>query len=127
TGSVNVIEAAARAGVGRMVYTSSAVVLGEARGTVGREDSPHRGTFVSEYERSKFDAERAVLRRAADLGVDVVCVNPSSVQGPGRASGTGEVLMRYLRGRLRFWLATTISLVDIDDCAEGHLLAEAKG
>ncbi|MGH9276839.1 MAG: NAD-dependent epimerase/dehydratase family protein, partial [Acidimicrobiales bacterium] len=127
TGSLNVVEAAAAAGAGRLVYTSSAVVLGEEHGTVGREDSAHRGTFISEYERSKYDAERAVLRRAGQLGLDVVCVNPSSVQGPGRATGTGEVLLRYLRGRLKLWIATTVSLVDIDDCAKGHLRAEAKG
>ena len=126
-GSTNVVEAAARVGVRRVVYTSSAAALGEAHGTIGREDSPHRGSFISEYERSKHDAEVAVLRVAAERGVDVVCVNPSSVQGPGRASGTGRVLVAYLRGKLKVWVDTTISLVDIDDCAEGHVLAEAKG
>lgn len=126
-GSTNVVEAAAQVGVRRVVYTSSAAALGEAHGTVGREDSPHRGSFISEYERSKHDAETAVLRVAAERGVDVVCVNPSSVQGPGRASGTGRVLVAYLRGKLKVWIDTTISLVDIDDCAEGHVLAEAKG
>lgn len=127
TGSVNVVDAAASAGVARVVYTSSAVVLGEERGTVGREDSRHRGTFLSAYERSKYDAERAVLRRAEAAEVEVVCVNPSSVQGPGRATGTGEVMMQYLRGRLKLWVPTTVSLVDIDDCAEGHVRAETKG
>ncbi len=126
-GSTNVVEAAARTGLRRLVYTSSAAALGEVAGTVGREDSPHRGSFLSAYERSKHDAERAVLAAAADRGVEVVCVSPSSVQGPGRASGTGKVLIAYLRGRLKFWIDTTVSLVDIDDCAEGHLLAEAKG
>jgi dihydroflavonol-4-reductase len=126
-GSTNCVVAAARSGVRRLVYTSSAVTLGEARGTVGREDSPHRGSFISAYERSKFEAERAVLALAARMGVDLVSVNPSSVQGPGRSSGTGQVLVLYLRGRLKVWVDTSISLVDIDDCAEGHLLAEAKG
>ena len=126
-GSANCVLAAARAGVRRVMYTSSAAALGEARGTVGREDSPHRGTFLSAYERSKFEAERAVLALAAREGVDVVSLNPSSVQGPGRVTGTGQVLVLYLRGRLPFWPAATISIVDIDDCAEGHLLAETRG
>ena len=126
-GSSNCVVAAHRSGVRRLVYTSSAVTLGEAYGTVGREDSPHRGSFLSAYERSKYVAEAAVVRLAEELGVDVVRVNPSSVQGPGRASGTGRVLIEYLRGRLRFWVPTTVSLVDIDDCAEGHVLAEKKG
>lgn len=126
-GSVNVVEAAARAGMRRVVYTSSAVTLGEEHGTVGSEDSRHRGSFLSEYERSKFAAESAVRDAAASSGVDVVYVNPSSVQGPGRASGTGQVLVAYLRGRLRFWVDTVISVVDIDDCAVGHVLAEGRG
>jgi dihydroflavonol-4-reductase len=127
TGSTNCVMAASRTGVRRLVYTSSAVTLGEEKGIVGREDSPHRGTFLSAYERSKFEAEETVLRLGERVGVDVVSVNPSSVQGPGRVTGTGQVLVYYLRGRLKFWVDTTISLVDIDDCAEGHVLAEGKG
>jgi len=126
-GSVNCVVAAARAGVRRLVYTSSAVTLGEVDGTVGHEDSPHRGTFLSNYERSKYDAEVAVWREAERVGLDVVSVNPSSVQGPGRASGTGKVLVLYLQGKLPAWVDTTISLVDVDDCAQGHVLAEMKG
>ena len=126
-GSANCVLAAARAGVRRLVYTSSAATLGEARGTVGREESPHRGSFLSAYERSKFEAERAVLALAAREGVQVVSLNPSSVQGPGRVTGTGQVLVLYLQGRLRFWPEATISLVDIDDCAQGHVLAETRG
>ncbi len=60
-GSGNVIRAARVAGVGRVVYTSSAAAIGEARGAVGREDTPHRGWYLSHYERSKHLAERRVL------------------------------------------------------------------
>ena len=126
-GSANCVVAASKAGVRRLVYTSSAVTLGEEDGTIGREDSPHRGTFLSNYERSKWEAERAVVREAGRLGMDVVTVSPSSVQGPGRSSGTGKVLVMYLRGKLKLWVETTVSLVDLDDCADGHVLAEAKG
>jgi dihydroflavonol-4-reductase len=101
--------------------------LGERAGTVGSETSPHRGTFLSHYERSKFEAERVVLIEGRNRGLDIVCVNPSSVQGPGRSSGTARILVAFLNGRLRFFVKTTVSLVDIDDCARGHLLAEQKG
>ena len=126
-GTANVLHAAGRGGVSRVVYTSSAVTLGEAQGTVGNEDSPHRGNFLSAYERSKYEAERIATELAHDHGVELVCVNPSSVQGPGRTTGTGQLLVRYLRGRLKVWVDTTVSLVDIDDCARAHLLAESKG
>jgi dihydroflavonol-4-reductase len=126
-GSVNVVRAAAAAGIGRIVYTSSASAIGETEGTVGREDSPHRGWYLSEYERSKHLAERRVLEVAEELGPPVVVVNPASVQGPGRATGSARLLRDVVNGRLPLLVETTISLVDIGDCSEGHVLAEARG
>ena len=126
-GSANAIRAAAEAGVARVVYTSSSSAIGEARGTVGREDSPHRGSYLSAYERSKHDAERLVFGLAGELGVEVVALNPSSVQGPGRATGSARLLLEVANGRLPVLVDTTIALVDIDDSAEGHVLAETRG
>ncbi|MGO9079891.1 MAG: NAD-dependent epimerase/dehydratase family protein [Streptosporangiaceae bacterium] len=126
-GSVNVIAAAARAGVGRVVYTSSAAALGEAAGTVGTEQSAHRGWFLSEYERTKYLAEKRVLAEAASAGVPVVCVSPSSVQGPGRVRGTARLLLQYANGRLKYLIDTRISFLDIADCTAGHLLAQEHG
>jgi dihydroflavonol-4-reductase len=124
-GAAAVVRTAARAGVRRVVHTSSAATLGEASGTVGSEESPHRGWFLSTYERSKREGERAVLDAAGP--VEVVCVNPASVQGPGRAGGTGKILLAYLNGRLKAFVDTRFSLVDIADCVEGHLLAAERG
>ena len=126
-GSANAVRAAADAGVGRIVYTSSSSAIGESRHTVGREDSPHRGSYLSEYERSKHLAERRVFELARSLGVEVVSVNPSSVQGPGRATGSARLLLEVVNGRLPVLVDTTISLVDIQDCARGHVLAESRG
>ncbi|HEX6231251.1 MAG TPA: NAD-dependent epimerase/dehydratase family protein [Actinomycetota bacterium] len=126
-GSTNVIGAAAEEGVGCVVYTSSAAAIGEAEGTIGREDSPHRGSYLSHYERSKRLAERKVLDLAGELGLRVVSVNPSSVQGPGRMGGSARLLLDAVNGRLPGMVDTVISLVDVDDCTQGHLLAEAKG
>ncbi|CAN5673757.1 NAD-dependent epimerase/dehydratase family protein [soil metagenome] len=126
-GSLNMVEAAVRAGVRRVVHTSSAATLGEKSGTVGREDSMHRGWFLSEYERSKYEAERAVLDAARSKDLDLVCVNPSSVQGPGRAGGTAKILVYYITGKLNYFVNTRFSIVDIDDCTRGHILAEQEG
>jgi dihydroflavonol-4-reductase len=126
-GAVAVIRAAARSGVRRVVHTSSASTIGEPPGSVGREDTPHRGWYLSTYERSKTEGERAALATGREEGVEVVLVNPSSVQGPGRAGGTGRFLLAFLDGRLRFFVQTNISLVDISDCAEGHVLAAERG
>jgi dihydroflavonol-4-reductase len=126
-GSVNTVRASADAGVERLVYTSSSSTIGESPGTVGREDSPHRGWYLSEYERSKHLAELRVFEVAGELGVQVVAVNPASVQGPGRATGSARLLLDVVNGRLPVLVETTISLVDIGDCSAGHLLAETRG
>jgi len=126
-GARAIVRAAAAAGVRRLVHTSSAATLGEAEGTIGREDSPHRGSFLSDYERSKTEGEQAVMEEAARTGLDVVCVNPSSVQGPGRTGGTGRILLALLDRRLPVFIETRISVTDIADTVEGHVLAAERG
>jgi dihydroflavonol-4-reductase len=126
-GAASAVRAAAAAGVRRVVLTSSAATLGEQPGTVGREDTVHRGWYLSNYERSKTLGEHAALQAGRDAGIEVVSVNPSSVQGPGRAGGTGRFLLAFLDGRLKVFVKTWISLVDIDDCAQGHILAAEHG
>lgn len=124
-GSLAVLQSANRAGAERLVHTSSAVTIGEDSGTVATEASKHRGHFLSGYERSKTVSERLMFDRAGD--VEVVAVNPSSVQGPGRSTGTGALFLALARGNLPFLVDTTISLLDIDDCATGHVLAAEHG
>jgi dihydroflavonol-4-reductase len=126
-GPAAVVRAAAAAGVPRVVHTSSAVTMGEAAGVVATEATEHRGSHLSHYERSKHRGEQAVLAEGARTGVEVVCVNPSSVQGPGRTGGTGSLLIGYLSGRLRWTVDATFSLVFVDDCTRAHLLAERRG
>ena len=123
-GTRNVLKAAAEAGVRRVVYTSSAATIGEELGSIGNEETVHRGTFVSHYERSKYEGERIALTEGA---TEVVVVNPSSVQGPGRATGTGKILLDLIAGRLSTVVDTRVSIVDIDDCARGHVLASTNG
>jgi dihydroflavonol-4-reductase len=126
-GTEAVVRAAARAGIRRIVYTSSAAALGEERGTVGDESSQHRGSYLSAYERSKHEGELAAFDAARHADVALVSVNPSSVQGPGRSGGTGRILIAYLNGRLKAFVDTELSLVDIRDCTAGHLLAAERG
>ena len=101
------------------------VTIGEARGTIGSESSPHRGFFLTAYEQSKYESEVSLLAQSSEM--DLICVNPSSVHGPGRSTGTAKVFLDLARNRQRFFFDTTISLVDIEDCARGHLLAAEKG
>ncbi|MEX1279143.1 MAG: NAD-dependent epimerase/dehydratase family protein [Acidimicrobiia bacterium] len=124
-GTRRLLAVAEEVGVPRVVVTSSAAAIGEPHGTVGTETSPHRGWFLSHYERSKYLQEQAAFAHEGD--VEVVCVNPSSVQGPGRATGTGRIIVDVLAGRIPLLPDAPVSMVDIDDCAEGHLLAAERG
>ena len=122
-----VVRAAARAGVRRVVYTSSAAAVGEPAGTVGHERTIHRRSYLSLYDRSKHEGEQAAFATAHRTGVELVAVNPSSVQGPGRKAGNGKLVIDYLNGKLPAFVDTHVSVVDIDDTTEGHVLAAERG
>ncbi len=109
------------------MLTSSAASLGEVQGTIGTENSPHRGSYMSVYERSKHEGEVAAFAAAKRAGLELVAINPSSVQGPGRAGGTGRILIAYLNGKLKVFVDTHISLVDIQDTVQAHILGAEKG
>ncbi len=117
-GSRAVVLAAAAAGVTRLVYTSSAATL-DSGGRTRR--------YLSNYARSKHVAEQAVLRASAETGLPVICVNPASVQGPGRTSGTARLLIGFLNGKLPAAVDGPLNVIDIADCTRGHLLAEERG
>ncbi len=109
----------------KFVYTSSAVTLGEEHGTIGTESSKHRGSFLSKYEESKYLAEKEAFRHTKDF--EFVSINPSSVQGPGRVSGTAKLLISTLRKKHPPLIKNNISIIDIDDCTEGHYKGLLKG
>jgi dihydroflavonol-4-reductase len=123
-GTARLLRAAQRADVRRVVYTSSAATLGGDGGRPADETSPPHETFTSHYARSKYEAERVAMEF---IGVEVVTLNPSSVQGPGRVTGTARVFLDYLNGRLRFDLPSRFGICYTEDCVSGHLLAESKG
>jgi dihydroflavonol-4-reductase len=122
-----VVRAAARAGVRRVVHTSSAASVGEAHGTIGHEGTVHRGSYLSVYDRSKHEGEQAAFAAGHRTGVEVVAICPSSVQGPGRNSGNGKLIIDYVNGRLPVFVDTYVSVVDIADTAEAHVLAAERG
>jgi dihydroflavonol-4-reductase len=123
-GTDRLLRAAVRAGVRRVVYTSSAATLGGDGSHAVDETAPRPESFTSHYARSKFEAEQVAL---GFVGVEVVTLNPSSVQGPGRVTGTARVFLDYLNGRLPFDLPSRFGICYTEDCVNGHLLAESKG
>jgi dihydroflavonol-4-reductase len=126
-GAVGIVEAASDAGVGRLVLTSSVAAIGEAAGSIGTEETVHSGKHLSIYARTKHEGEIAARRAAAVRDLDIVIVNPASVQGPGRSTGSAELLLRVMRCDRPFLVDAVVSVLDIEDCSRGHILASEVG
>ena len=129
-GTRNLLEAARRAGVRRIVYTSSVACIGlPPDGTPGTEDTPvSLETMVGHYKRSKFLAEQVALEAAA-AGAPVVIVNPAAPVGPRdiKPTPTGQVLLDAALGRTPAYVDTGLNIVHVDDVAAGHVLAFHRG
>jgi dihydroflavonol-4-reductase len=129
-GTASLLEAAARVGVRRIVYTSSVATIGlPADGRPGAEDTPAGlADMIGHYKRSKFLAEERA-RAAAAAGVPVVIVNPSTPIGPGdvKPTPTGQIVLDAARGRTPAYVDTGLNVVHVDDVAAGHLLAFHRG
>jgi dihydroflavonol-4-reductase len=129
-GTRNVLRACARAGVGRLVHTSTAGTCGPVPGRAAtEEDGPPRWELAVPYKRTKLEAERAVLAAARE-GLDAVVVNPTTPVGEGdrKPTPTGRMVAGVARGRIRAYVATTgLNLVDVRDVARGHALALERG
>lgn len=134
-GTLNVLRAAKQAGVQRVVWTSSQLTLGPARpGEVTTEDTPRiSDRCFTDYEASKLEAERQVLRGVQEEGFPVVIVLPTRVYGPGNLTEGNSAAMlidQYDRGLMPILpnLGRNVgNWVLVDDVVEGHLLAMEKG
>jgi len=129
-GTRNVLSAAHRSGVQRIVYTSSVATIGiPADGTPGDEQSANSlENMIGHYKRSKYLAEE-VVREAAQGGLSVVIVSPSTPVGPGdvKPTPTGQLVLDAAAGRMPAYVDTGLNIVHVDDVAAGHLLAYERG
>lgn len=124
-----VMEEALRAGVQRVVHTSSFAAIGPAeRGSTADETQPFDATsFAVPYVRAKQAAEAVVLA-LVDRGLPAVIVNPTHVMGRGDLyRSSTEIVRRYLRREIPAYVDGAVCLVDVEDVAAGHLLADERG
>ena len=130
-GTRQVFEAAARAGVERIVYTSTVATMAVP---LAGEDLPNEETrasleqMIGHYKRSKFLAE-IEAEKAAAAGVPIVIVNPTTPVGPGdwKPTPTGRIIVDFLNGKMPAYVDTGLKVVAVEDVAAGHLLAAASG
>jgi dihydroflavonol-4-reductase len=128
-GTQALLEAAQRAGVERVVYTSTVGCIGIPPGGIGDENQPVSiGEMSGPYKRTKFQAEQVALEFAAQ-GFPVVIVNPTAPVGDHdfKPTPTGKIIVDFMRGAMPAYLDTGLNIVYAGDVAEGHLLALEKG
>jgi dihydroflavonol-4-reductase len=125
-----IMEEALRAGVERIVYTSSVATLRLAGGAPATEDNPLAdGEGIGAYKRSKVAAERLVEAMIRRDGLPAVIVNPSTPIGPRdvKPTPTGRIIVEAASGRMPAFVQTGLNLVHVDDVATGHVVALERG
>lgn len=124
-----VLEEALRAGVERVVHTSSVAAIGPApRGSTADETQAFRaGRHGLPYVNAKHEAEKEALRVCA-LGLPVVIVNPAHLLGRGDVyRSSTELVRRFLRREIPAYVDGALNVVSVRDVAHGMLLADEKG
>jgi len=129
-GTRAILEAARENRVRRVVYTSSVATMGfQSNGHLADEDSPvSLANMIGPYKRSKFMAEEIAVE-AGRSGMDVVVVNPTTPVGERdiKPTPTGRIVVDFLKKKFPAYVDTGLNLVDVAECARGHVAALEKG
>ncbi len=130
-GTRALMNAALKAGMKKIVYTSSVATLGfEADGAPANENTRvTEADMIGTYKRSKYLAERVVENMCREQGLPAVIVNPSTPIGPRdiKPTPTGRIIVDSVRGLIAAYVDTGLNIVHVDDVARGHMLAFEKG
>jgi dihydroflavonol-4-reductase len=128
-GTKNLLEAAKRAGVEKLIYTSTVATIAVDRPQPPNEFTDARlNEMVGHYKRSKWMAEREVMNAARE-GAPVVVAMPTTPVGPWdwKPTPTGKIILDFLNGKMPGYVETGLNFVGVEECAAGHLLVAEKG
>lgn len=131
-GTKNVMQAALDAGAHKMVYTSTAGVLGPSYGQPSTEDTTRIVDFFNEYESSKIISENWALYYLKQ-GLEIVIVYPPRVYGPGvmsESNAVSKLIEQYIGGKWKLMPGDgrrTGCYAYIDDITDGHIKALERG
>jgi dihydroflavonol-4-reductase len=129
TGTRNMLEAARRAKVDRFVYTGTVATIAVDRSALPNESTDAQvDEMVGHYKRSKWLAEKEVMKAAAS-GMPVAIAMPTTPVGPGdwKPTPTGKIIVDFLTGKMPGYVETGLNFVAVEDVAAGHLLVAEKG
>jgi dihydroflavonol-4-reductase len=128
-GTNNLLNAAKRAGVEQLIYTSTVATIAVDRPELPNESTDARlDEMVGHYKRSKWMAEREVLQAARE-GLPVIVAMPTTPVGPWdwKPTPTGKIILDFLNGKMPGYVETGLNFVGVEQCAAGHLLVGEKG
>ncbi|MFP6638519.1 MAG: hopanoid-associated sugar epimerase [Nitrospinaceae bacterium] len=129
-GTRNILEAALEVDIEKVVYTSTVGCIGLSdKGRSANEDQPmDPSTLCNDYKQSKYEAEQ-IAHEMVGRGLPIVIVNPSTPVGPRdiKPTPTGKIILDFLNRKMPAYIDTGLNLIDVTDCARGHILAEEKG
>src|SRR5271170_4777356 len=129
-GTRAILEAARKNAVRCVVYTSSVATMGfTGNGRPADEDSPvSLADMIGHYKRSKFMAEQLALETGRG-GMRVVIVNPTTPVGEQdvKPTPTGRIVVDFLKRKFPAYVETGLNLVDVRECAHGHIAALERG
>jgi dihydroflavonol-4-reductase len=129
-GTRGLLAAARKSGIRHVVYTSSVATMGfTANGHPAEERSPvSLDDMIGHYKRSKYMAEQLAVE-AGQSGMHVVIVNPTTPIGEGdvKPTPTGRIVVDFLKKKFPAYVDTGLNLVDVRECALGHVKALEKG
>lgn len=130
-GTANVLRAAHASRIGRLVVTSSSVVLGHASRPAVHDEStgPTTPDGQPAYVAAKIRQDAATLALARELGLEVVLACPTMAVGPYavRLGPSNAIVVQYLADPLRSTFPGGINVVSVEDVADGHVLLAESG
>ena len=129
-GTRKILQAAKEKGLEKIVYTSTVGCIGlnEDQTPATENTFFNQITLSNDYKKSKYQAEQVALEFFRG-GLPVVIVNPSTPIGPRdiKPTPTGKIILDFMNREMPAYLDTGLNLIDVKDCARGHILAEQKG
>jgi dihydroflavonol-4-reductase len=129
-GTRKILEASLKKNLEKIIYTSTVGCIGLNEDTTPANENTffNKSTLANHYKKSKFQAEQIALQFARN-GLPIVIVNPSTPVGPRdiKPTPTGKIILDFLNRKMPAYLDTGLNLIDVKDCARGHILAEQKG
>lgn len=129
-GTRNVLELAHELAIPKILYTSTLAVFGDTYGQLVDENYVMPpGPFLTEYDRTKWEAHYSVALPLIHKGAPITILMPGGIYGPGDHSLIGEMMKRFYFRQLPMVPGpeATVTYTHVDDIAEGHILAAEKG